>query len=163
MSNAEEHKCVKPLHLYEVPSDSLILLVKIEQSFSDDVLNTVRWNEYLLHIRGYHILWLDWCSKHSKPFIAERCAIRLGLIMPAASLMCSKKYWKSCLLAFFKVWLRAQQSEEAYFFLAVINYNFLMQNGLLFFNILQMREVCLYGCSHYVVFFHLCNFAVLLS
>lgn len=100
-SSAEEHKYVKPLHLYEVSSDTLLLLVKIE-SCSDDVLNTVMWNEYLLHMLQVVIYWGLTDPLNIPDFLLQNVVhSSLGLIMPASSPMRWKKYWKACLLAAF--------------------------------------------------------------
>lgn len=108
------------------------------------------------HRTGCHILWLDWCSKHSKLFIAECRAVWFGsdyancfphvlkeileglLACRLLDLTCSTAKWGSLLF------LNCGP---------LVNYHFPMWNSFFFFNVLQMWEVCLYGYSHYVLFF----------
>lgn len=78
---------MEPLHLYEVSSDTLLLLVKIESS-SDDVLNTMRWNKYLLHMLQVIMYWGLTDPLNIPNFLLQNVVHSgLGLIMPAASLM----------------------------------------------------------------------------
>lgn len=108
------------------------------------------------HRTGRRILWLDWCSKHSKLFIAECRAVWFGsdyascfphvlkeileglLACHLLGLTCSTAKWGSLLF------LNCGP---------LVNYHFPMRNSFFYFNVLQMWEVCLYGYSHYVLFF----------